>query len=178
MADQIPFHFISMLRADRNFRLAFSGDAIPLNVDVDESGELMRHPLENGSKITDHIVFEPVSLTIPVMIQGDYRPVVEEIRQAYRAGTLFTIITRGGTYRNMVMSAMPHEENTEVMDAVVFLLRFGEAVFVKAALGGAIATSSARRPKLASTTKRGQVQAAAPATPRGSFLYRQTYGKK
>lgn len=149
-----------------------------MNAFVNEGGQLMRHPLEDGSKITDHLVIDPVQIRMPVMIQGDYRPIVEEVRQAFLQGVLFTVICRAGTYRNMALAAMPHEESAEVADAVVMTLEFGEAKFIKALLGDTIAITAARRPKLATTSKRGQVQASTPTTPRGSFAYRHTYGKK
>lgn len=173
MADQIPWHGVTLLRADRDFRTAFGGNARPLNAFVDEGGELMRHPLEDGSQITDHLVIRPTQITMPVMIQGDYRPIFEEIRQAFRGGVIFTVIVRGATYRNMILSEIPHEETTEIADALVVNLRFGEAIFIKTALGGAAPVRSPRRARQGPTAKRGQVQAAAPTTPRGSLLYRK-----
>ena len=70
---------------------------------IDEGGELMRHPLENGSKITDHLVLRPNAITIPVIIVGDYGPVMEDIRQAYKTGVLFTITTRGCASSSVVV---------------------------------------------------------------------------
>jgi hypothetical protein len=167
MANPQTFYPITMLKAP-DFRLAFGGNARPMKVNVDETGKLMRHPLEDGSKITDHLVFEPNEITIPVMIQGDYRPVVEQIRQSYRDGVLFTITTRAGVYRNMALSEMPHEETTDAFDVIVMTLKFGEAVFIKTALGAAVKSK-----KHAKTAKRGQVQSqTTPTTPRGSFLFR------
>lgn len=145
--------------------------ARPVNATVQEGGELMQHPLEDGSQITDHLVFRPTEIVLSVLIPGDYKPVVDEIRQLYRAGTLLVVQTRTGSYSSMALFDMPHEESAETADAVPMTLKFREAVFIKPAQGGPVPKAK----RHASTTKRGQVQPKAPtAAPasQGSFLFR------
>lgn len=143
--------------------------ARPLTASIAEGGELMQHPLEDGSVIVDHLVQKPTEITLPMMITGDFKPVLDEMRQLYKAGTILVVQTRSGSYASMVIYDMPHEETAEAFDAITVTLKLREAKFVKPKQGGPVP----RAKKHATATKRGQVQAKPPApAPRGSFLFR------
>lgn len=143
--------------------------ARPMTVSVNEGGELMQHPLETGAQIVDHLVKRLNEITYPVIIKAPYKPVLDEIRQLYEAGTKFIVQTKTGNYSDMVLFDLPHDETPDGYDMITVTLKFREAKFIKPTLGGPVP----RRKKHANTTKRGQVQAAAPApAPRGSFLFR------
>lgn len=140
---------------------------------VTEGGRLMRHPLEDGSQTTDHVVYDLTEIALPVILTGDIKSQVDAFRQAFRAGTLFNVQTKAGVYLSMVLSEFPHEENPEAIDAATVKLKFCEARFVSSQQGGKVP----RHPQHKSATKRGQVQAATPSTtPQGSWLYRNFGG--
>lgn len=142
--------------------------ARPLNASVNEGGDVMQHPLEDGSQIVDHLVQRLTEISYPVVIGGDYKTTLAEIRQIYKAGTLLIVQTRTGSYENMVLFDIPHEETAEGYDMISCVLKFREARFIKPTLGGPVP----RTAKHANATKRGQIQPATPPAPRGSFLFR------
>jgi|SRR5579859_3184495 len=143
-------------------------DARPLRVSPNEGGDVMHHPLEDGSQIADHFVLRPTEITYPAVITKNVRQVVDEIRRIGKAGTLLVVQTRGGEYKNMVMFDWPREETAELYNGTTITLKFRFAKFIKPQQGGPVP----RAAKHAKTTKRGQVQPTTPAAPRGSFLFR------
>lgn len=163
--------------------------ARPLSAQIFEVAQLMEHPLEDGSSVTDHIVYMPVEIELPLMVTGDVETVLAEVRALYRSAELLTVQTISGSHSNMVIQAMPHDERSESAGSATISLQFKEAVFVKAVLEGSIApaqvarpaTSPNRRPAArASTSARGAQQTTTPTAPtqqRGSTLYRLFGGK-
>lgn len=132
--------------------------ARPLRASVAIVGELMEHPLEDGSVIADHFVQKPTEIDLPLVIAGPaLKQTFADLRQLYDAGTLLTVMTRTGAYANMVLQGVPHDETPETIDAVVVAVRFREARFVTATYGG-LAPAKVKNKAKASTKKRGAQQ--------------------
>lgn len=168
--------------------------ARPLQANVIELAELMEHPLETGAKITDHIIFRPIEIELPLLCVGEiaYRSTYAALRATYLAGTLLTIQTRTGSYPNMVISDLPHEETPDMFDGVAIRLQLREARFVQPKTE--LASSQVKNPTQASTINKGTQQTSTPNTaaagkaasaasgsaqgaqPQGSTLYRWAYG--
>lgn len=155
--------------------------ARPMQANVYEVAELMEHPLEDGSAVTDHIVYKAVEIELPLIITGaDLASVFAEIRELYWAGEVLSVQTRAATYDSMVIQAIPHDERADELDAVTIALQLKEAKFIKTQYDGAIAPAQvAPTPRAdaarVSTVQRGaqQTQTPPPATQeRGSLLYR------
>lgn len=175
--------------------------ARPLTATVYEDAKLMEHPLETGSSIADHIVFEPVEIELPMVLSGEveYRQTYAAIKGAFKAGTLLTVSTRSGLYPDMVVTSMPHDERANSFDALEMNIRLRHAVFVTPKTTDLPANKVAD-PKQASTVKKGGQQTtgasaaktsaaatakansgtantpAAGAAASGSTLYQWTYG--
>ena len=132
--------------------------ARPLTASVYELADLMEHPLETGAVIADHIVFRPIEIELPLLCVGEvaYRSTYAANRATFNAGTLLTIRTRTGSYPNMVISDLPHDETAEEFDAISIRLRLREARFVKPKTG--LSQEQVKDPKQASTTNRGAQQ--------------------
>lgn len=136
--------------------------ARPLTAEVHERAELMRHPLETGAKIADHIVFDPVEIELPMIIAGElnYRSTYALIRQTFLAGTLLTVVTRTGSYPNMVLQEIPHEETPSSFDAIGMRIVLSEANFVQPK-SGSLSQEQAENPSQSSTVNRGAQQTSA-----------------
>lgn len=167
--------------------------ARPLTASVVETALLMEHPLEDGATIADHIVFDPISISLPLIMVGEleYRSTYALIRSTFNSGTRLTVVTRTGSYPNMVIEEMPHEESAEYFNAVTMRLQLREAKFVTPKSGGLSQTQDAKQ---SSTVSRGSQQttdtnaaksskaadnfknSGAGPTPSGSTLYQWTYG--
>lgn len=170
-------------------------EARPLQANVIELADLMEHPLETGAVISDHIVFKPVEIELPLMCVGEiaYRSTYAALRATFLAGTLLTIRTRTGSYSNMVITDLPHEETPDVYDGVSVRLHLREARFVTPKTE--LSSSQVKDPSQASTLNKGAQPTRTPsaaaaskassaaagsaqgAAPQGSQLYRWTYGQ-
>jgi len=82
--------------------------ARPLNLKVNDQARMPQHTLEDGSTITDHLVIDPISIEIQMIFIKDFRDTHAEMRAAYEEGRLLTIQTKTHTYPNMVITALPH----------------------------------------------------------------------
>lgn len=149
-------------------------DAQFLRATVYDVAKLMEHPLEDGSLIADHLVFQPVEIDLPMMLTGSSaKPVHIELRKLYLTGTKLIVQTRVDTYAFMILTEIPHEETADAYDAVTVNLRLREAIFVSAVYGGLAPVQVKSKPK-ASTAKKGaqQTTTAPPTTQaKGSLLY-------
>ena len=102
-----------------------------MSCDIAEDSQLMEHPVESGYKITDNKIFNPVEIDIRLALPSYYyKAVYNELKDIYEKSTLLRIKTRGKYYKNMVLQAMPHQENVENFDKLVFDLHFKEVMIV------------------------------------------------
>lgn len=117
---------------DSNFNQVFVS-ARPIKARIKEVAKVMQHPIETGEKTTDHIVFEPIEIDMPLAIAyPDELDIYNLIRTSYKNATLFTIQTRTTTYNSMLISEMPHDEDADKFDLVTLMLKFKEADFITA----------------------------------------------
>lgn len=98
---------------------------------VDDS-QLMEHPVESGYTITDHKIFNPIEidikLSLPHYIYGD---VYRELKRLYDKSPKLRIKTKAQWYTDMVLQALPHEENPENFDRLVFNLHFKQIIEIQ-----------------------------------------------
>jgi hypothetical protein len=86
-------------------------DAICTALSVDSNSIVMSHPLEDGSKVSDHQVFDLTKISMELNLsKRDYNLVYENIDTAYRSSTLLTIQTKVNIYKNMIIESSPHVE--------------------------------------------------------------------
>lgn len=152
----------------------------PMASSTYETGELMEHPVEDGSLIADHLVLNPTETELQMIVNAEDIPsVIDEARQLHLDGELLTAQTRTGSIFNMVITGLPRDERPDALDSPTVVLRLRQARFITPEYGE-IRTTQAARPAQASTRQRGQQQAR-PATTRttgaetqqrGSVLYR------
>jgi len=115
-------------------------DATIIQAKIDERATFYKHPLETGKSITDHRIIEPVAIefkmvivdapSILELISDNFtvlaRDVYTQIREFFIAGTLLSIQTRTGTYRNQIIQAMPHEESSDIFDGITLSFNSSE----------------------------------------------------
>lgn len=86
---------------------------------VNLDSEIFEHPLETGNKIADFKIDKPTVVQLGLMIPTEsYQNAYDQMRQAKTNGTSLIVQTRAGTYENMVIQAMPHEESPEYGDCL------------------------------------------------------------
>lgn len=100
-------------------------NALKMRVEARPTAELVEHPLETGTLVVDHIIYNPIQLDLFVMLSTeDYRAAYQKIRQVYfSAEGPLSVQTRADTFDNMYIQGIPHEERTEHYDAVSMTIR-------------------------------------------------------
>lgn len=147
---------------DSNFNQLFP-DAKIIKVNVKEESKVMEHPLETGQTVSDHAIIQPIEIEMDIFIRGiDYKNTYSIINKLFQDFSLLTVQTNTGTYKNQLISSMPHLESAEVFDGTVINLKLKEALFVDPQYGEV--PVSPRNPKNRSTNDRGN-QNGSPATP-------------
>lgn len=134
--------------------------ARPVKATIKEESKAMEHPIESGATVTDHRVILPVEIELSmVLASADYRNVYEQVREYFKRGELLTVQTRTASYSNMLITAMPHEETTDVADGVNIGLTLKETLIVAAQFSG----QTVARKADSKTVARGEQQ---PQTPK------------
>jgi len=140
---------------DSNFSQLFPM-ARPLRAQVKEQAKVMEHPVESGATVTDHRVILPIEIEMTVMVNGaEYRDVYGAIKERYLKTETLVVQTKTGSYPNMIIAGMPHEETVDVFDAVPMFLQFREVLFVTAQFQ-ALPPRAVAKKSDASTVKRGE----------------------
>src|SRR5574337_297464 len=104
--------------------------ARPIKVSILPQKKMMEQPLETGATTVDHVILQPIEAELSMIIpNGEYRNAMAEIKQLYEESILLIVQTKADTYSNMVISAMPHEESAEMMDAIALALKLREVQF-------------------------------------------------
>lgn len=103
-----------------------------MSCNVTEDSNLMEHPVESGFKVTDNKVFNPVEIDIRLTMPSyTFMSVYKELRDLYEKSPYLRIKTKGRYYLNMVLQGIPHVENPENYDRIVFDLHFKETIIVE-----------------------------------------------
>lgn len=126
----------------------------PMHVIVDEQRRLTAFPVEDGSNRTDHVVEEPIQITIDFLVQDDLVNQLQSIKSAWRDNRLFTVMTRGAMYKDMFLVAMPHDEPSNMI-GIGLNLTFQEFKTVYPEYGEV--PIRVAQPKQSDTKQRGQV---------------------
>ena len=117
------------------FSQVFS-EARPMKALVKETAKVMDHPVETGAILSDHRISNPTEIEIHAIIpQSAYATAYVAIRNAWLNATLLSVQTRTGTYRNMIIADMPHEEDPDKFTAIDQFIRLREVIMVAPSAG-------------------------------------------
>lgn len=146
--------------------------ARPIKAEIKEEAKVMEHPLEDGSTVVDHRIILPVEIELSlVLLYGEYREVYQEIKQIYLNGDLLSAHTKTSVYNNLIIAALPHQEDADMFDAVALALKLREVQFVQTKSSAIVPL----KPKNKATVDRG-TQQPKPATKQeadeGTVLFR------
>lgn len=143
-------------------------DARPIDARVMEKASLMKHPLETGASITDHIVIHPTEIEISFIVVGSaFDSVYQQISQLFRAGTLLSIQTKTDIYRSQVIAELPHEESAKVADGIAIKIKFSEAIMITPEYGE-LSQTDVQNSAQSSTVQRGAQQTKAVNSQQGA----------
>lgn len=105
-------------------------NSFPMKASVSRYSNQFEHPLEDSTVITDHRVIMPVEISLIMIIpNGIYKDVYRNIRKSFNDADILEVRTKADTFSNMIIQAMPHEENPEKFDAIDIILELKETQF-------------------------------------------------
>lgn len=115
---------------DEDFNQMFV-EARAMKADVSRASRVMRHPLENGATIADHRVIDPNEIVLLMFLPNDrYRDLYAQIATAFATAKKLTVQTKVGSFPNMFISELPHEETPEFVDLVQVIVKLTEVNFL------------------------------------------------
>ncbi len=160
---------------DDSFAQMFQ-QARPLKASIVRGTRIFTHPLEDGAMVSDHKVFDPVSIELSlVIVADDYKAVYQQIKTAYMSNSLLRVQTRADVFERMTIESMPHEEDADMFDAIPVALKMKEVQLVRAQFQ-ALPPRAVSKAGDQSTNKRGE-QNPKDGGNKGSVAYRILYGK-
>lgn len=152
---------------DQNFNQVLTL-ARPIKAALRETSQVMKHPVETGVVITEHMIIDPIGIELSmVLVSTDYRNTYQQIKQLFKAGALLTVQTKTDSYQNMLISKLPHDEDPEMFDVIALALSLEEAQFVEAQFGSLPASKVANKSNASTIQKGAQI----PKTQTPSILY-------
>ena len=126
-----------------------------LQASANENSKVFSEPLEMGSLVSDHQVFELVEISCDCLASGETMlDDMNELDGFYKEHKKFTIQTKNKTYNNMII-----QNRGEVQDrtsGLKFQLSFIE--FLEEATEVIAVTATPKEPKDSKTVKRGTIQ--------------------
>lgn len=156
---------------DQSTMLQVFSEARPLRSQVRETSKVMDYPVETGSTLSDHRISNPTEIEFTCIIPAAaYSSAYPAIRNAWQNATLLSVQTRTGTYRNMIIKDMPHEESPDMFNAITQYIAFKEVILVapsSIASSGTQANFLPANPMYQTTVNSGLL---APITVAGSAL--------
>lgn len=146
-------------------------DATPMKVKVKNDAEFFKHPLEDSSVRVDHIVFNPIEVSLDMILASEqYTQTYKQIKEAYRGQTEIVVKTKADTFENLYLQAIPHEEDPDHFDSITITLILQETQFATVT-----ATFQPQETPDTNTINKGKAETQTP-TPtqdnRGSTLFR------
>lgn len=130
LLDLIPSPAVDVVGIyDDQFNQLFD-TARPIKATVKPEATFFNHPLESSATRTDHIIFNPVEISLSLILSGDeYRNVYAQIKQAFIDQQQLIIQTRSGAYQNMYIQGIPHDETPDAYDAIILSFNVRETQF-------------------------------------------------
>lgn len=134
-----------------------------MRVSVNESSKATRYAVEDGTSRNDHVIQNPVEITMNIVLAGEVARLFQLLKQTYLERNLITIQTKTDVYTNMLVEEIPHEQDAGMTDGVTVDVRFVEWREV-APEYGELTMSSVANPNQSDTVNRGS-QATSEASP-------------
>ena len=120
-------------------------NARPMKATIRETSRVMEHPVESGVVLADHHIINPIEIDLPLVVTSsstgligtllgtlaqNYAATYAQIRQAFLNATPLAVKTRVGTYNDMIIADMPHEEDPEMFDVITIALHLKQVIYV------------------------------------------------
>ena len=129
--------------AGRTYVDLFPESVVYMSVEENHRAETPSQPLENGRRIVDTRVVQPVSVTVNFTVRReDGAAVLQSIRTLFRKtpGDLFRIFTPFTQYENMLFDDFSGTDDEENYDVKTYTATFKEALLLSSLQAGMFTT--------------------------------------
>lgn len=127
----------------------------PMRLSVLDEKRATKFKVEDGSERSDHVIDNAIQINIEFILSGDEaREQFQAISQAYFEHRLVTVQSRMGTYENMLIEAIPHEETRQMYDGAILPVRMTEWRETEPEYGE-LTQRQVAEPRQSSTVQRG-----------------------
>lgn len=100
--------------------------------EVNITSQLCQHPIEDGTKITDASIREPITAKVGLRLPTTfYTKIYKEIWDYYEKKKKIILVTKTATYRNLVIANMPYKLKPEDVDRPLIELTLQEITEIK-----------------------------------------------
>lgn len=141
-----------------------------MRVSVSETSKATRYAVEDGTNRNDHVIKNPVEITLSMILAGKIAQLFQLLKQTYIEHKLVTVQTKTDIYTNMLVEEIPHEQDTGMTDGVTVNVKLVEWQEVVPEYGELTAKKVAQ-PRQSDTVKRGsQATSGTPSEKRQSVL--------
>lgn len=102
--------------------------ARPMRANISRTAKIMEHPIETGSIRQDYMIVLPVEIELSLLLSsdGEYQRVYQAIKHAFTLGQTMSIQTKADVFGDMMIQAMPHEEDPSMFDAIPLAIKLRE----------------------------------------------------
>lgn len=101
-----------------------------IRANVENQKKMFEHPLEDGSKVIDYIVFDPVKIALQAYITTDDTETLAELDRLYYESTLLRVRAENKITDNLVIASQPFEIKSDVVGKNLYSLNLQEAQFI------------------------------------------------
>ncbi|MBG5918900.1 phage baseplate protein [Providencia vermicola] len=131
--------------------------ASPIQINVRDEHKATQFTVESGETRSDHVVVQPVEISMSLILVGELKNAFEMMQQAYDQHQLVGIQTRVKTYQPLLLVSFDHDESPDMTDAIKLSLRFTEWRNIEPEYGALPPRKVAKKAQ-SSTVNRGKVQ--------------------
>lgn len=125
----IPTLFIDVVAVyDDTYNLVLE-DARYMNATIRETSRPLEHPIETGVVIADQKIIDPIEVELSIIAEREnFRNVYNELKSLYKSSDLLILQTKTTSYKRLYITEMPHDERSDMFDAISISVRLRESI--------------------------------------------------
>lgn len=141
-----------------------------MSLSVTQIATATKFAVEDGTTRSDHVVQNPIEISLTIMLVDDISQAFEEILDTYERNGLVTIQTRTAVYTDLLVVAIPQAQKSDALDASEVSVKLSQWREVVPEYG-ALSPKKVAKKKQASTINNGtQATAELPIEKKASIL--------
>lgn len=100
--------------------------SFPMRVSIDRNKTVTQYQVEDGTTRNDHVVENPISASVDLMLTEDKRSEYIALEQAFQENRLVIVQTKVSSFMNMLIDYMPHDESNALGENILVSIKLIE----------------------------------------------------